>query len=222
GTSWNATGLSNLRGGIGFTSGLAIDPQTPTTLYATSGSYVGSLFIGGVFKSTDGGESWSAVSAGLPNLPVPALAIDPQTSTTLYAGTQGGGVFKSTDGGESWSDFNTGLTNLLVSSVVVDPRRPTTLYAGTQGGGVFVIFTPADASARLIEAIRRALPPEEQTSLIGPLRQVATLLTDANPANDRAACGRLDAFIDQVNAKEQSGEVTAAQATQLRQDAGDI
>src|SRR2546422_6941985 len=32
GTSWNATGLSNLRGGIGFTSGLAIDPQTPTTL----------------------------------------------------------------------------------------------------------------------------------------------------------------------------------------------
>src|SRR3989442_7816725 len=222
GTSWNATGLSNLRGGIGFTSALAIDPQPPTTLYATSGSYVGSLFIGGVFKSTDAGESWSAVSAGLPNLPVTALAIDPQTPTTLYAGTERGGVFKSTDGGMSWSAFNTGLTNLLVNSVVVDPRRPTTLYAGTQGGGVFVLFTPADASERLIEAIRRSLPPEEQTSLIGPLRQVATLLTDANPANDRAACGRLDAFIDQVNAKEQSGEVTAAQATQLRQDAGDI
>src|SRR3989442_12637184 len=62
GTSWNATGLNNLRGGIGFTSGLAIDPQTPTTLYATSGSYVGSLFIGGVFKSTDGGGSWRAVT----------------------------------------------------------------------------------------------------------------------------------------------------------------
>ena len=150
-----------------------------------------------------------------------ALAIDPQTPTILYAGTERGGVFKSTDGGESWIAFNTGLTNLLVNSVVVDPQRPTTLYAGTQGG-VFVLFTPADASERLIETIRRALPPEEQTSLIGPLRQVATLLTDANPANDRAACGRLDAFIDQVNAKEQSGELTATQATQLRQDAGDI
>src|SRR5205814_6554318 len=67
-------------------------------------------------------------------------------------------------------------------------------------------LTPADASERLIEAIRRSLPPEEQTSLIGPLRQVATLLTDAKPANDRAACGRLDAFIDQVNAKERSEE----------------
>ena len=193
---------------------LAIDPQTPATLYVGTRA-------DGVFRSTDGGESWSAISAGLPNLPVTALAIDPQTPTILYAGTERGGVFKSTDGGESWSAFTTGLTNLLVNSVVVDPQRPTTLYAGTQGG-VFVIFTPADASERLIEAIRRSLPPEEQTSLIGPLRQVATLLTDANPANDRGACGRLDAFIDQVNAKEQSGEVTAAQATQLRQDAGDI
>src|SRR3989442_13822403 len=79
GTSWNATGLSNLRGGIGFTSGLAIDPQTATTLYATSGSYVGSLFIGGGFKSTDGGESWGPVPhlpASSPALPRP-LPADP-------------------------------------------------------------------------------------------------------------------------------------------------
>src|SRR5439155_26123206 len=150
-----------------------------------------------------------------------ALAVDPQAPTTIYAGIERGGVFKSTDGGESWSAFNTGLTNLFVSSVVLDPQRPTTLYAATVGG-VFVIFTPADASDRLIEAIKRSLPTEEQTSLIGPLRQVATLLTDANRPNDRAACGRLDAFIDQVSAKEQSGELTAAQARQLTQDAAEI
>src|SRR3989442_6832327 len=88
GTSWNATGLSNLRGGIGFTSALAIDPQTPTTLYATSGSYVGSLFIGGVFKSTDGGESSGAIKSGPPNLPVNAPAIEPPTATILLAGNQ--------------------------------------------------------------------------------------------------------------------------------------
>src|SRR3989449_2612036 len=39
-----------------------------------------------------------------------ALAIDPQTPTTLYAGTSGHGVFKSTDGGGNWSAVNTGLT----------------------------------------------------------------------------------------------------------------
>ena len=202
---------------------LAIDPQTPTTLYAGG--------TGGVFKSTDGGESWSAVSSGLTDLRVSSLAIDPKTPTTLYAGTSGSGVFRSADGGISWSAFNAGLTDLNISSVVLDPRRPTTVYAAAAGGffdgrvtggGVFVIFTPADAFERLIEAIRRALAPEEKSSLIGPLRQGATLLTDTNPNNDRAACGRLDAFTDQVNSEEASGNLTAAQASQLRRDAAEI
>jgi hypothetical protein len=46
-----------------------------------------------VFKSTDGGGTWSAVNNGLTNAYVWALAIDPQTPSTLYTGTEGGGVF---------------------------------------------------------------------------------------------------------------------------------
>src|SRR3989441_94118 len=62
---------------------------------------------------------------------IPALAIDPLTPTTLYAGTYGGGVFKSTDGGASWSA--SGLTNIYtsVTAVAIDPVTPTTLYAGS-------------------------------------------------------------------------------------------
>src|SRR3989449_3553889 len=99
-------------------SALAIDPLTPTTLYAGTS--------GGVFKSTDGGASWSA--SGLIN--VSALAIDPLTPTTLYAGTSVfGGVFKSTDGGVSWN-----ATGSLPGAVFVfDPLTPSTLYAGTVG-----------------------------------------------------------------------------------------
>ena len=82
---------------------LAIDPVTPTTLYAGTHD-------GGVFKSTNGGENWSAVNTGLTNTDVHTLAIDPATPTTLYAGTFGG-VFKSTNGGGNWSAVNTGLTN---------------------------------------------------------------------------------------------------------------
>ena len=63
---------------------------------------------GGVFKSTNGGGNWSAVNTGLTDTYVHALAIDPVTPTTLYAGTEGGGVFKSTDGGGNWSAVNTG------------------------------------------------------------------------------------------------------------------
>src|SRR3989475_617660 len=67
GTSWNATGLSNLRGGIGFTSGLAIDPQTPTTLYAARGRHRGSLLPCGVLKRTRRGAGLSR----LPAVPAP-------------------------------------------------------------------------------------------------------------------------------------------------------
>jgi photosystem II stability/assembly factor-like uncharacterized protein len=89
-----------------------------------------------VFKSTDGGGHWSAVNTGLTITDVVALAIDPATPTTLYAGTFGG-VFKSTDGGTNWSAVNTGLTNTYVVALAIDPATPTTLYAGTNGGGVF-------------------------------------------------------------------------------------
>ena len=64
------------------------------------------------------------------------VAVDPQTSTTLYGGNDQG-VFKSTDGGASWNAVNTGLTNLQVLALAIDPQAPSTLYAGTNGGGVF-------------------------------------------------------------------------------------
>jgi len=89
-----------------------------------------------VFKSTNSGDTWSAVSTGLSFI---SLAIDPTTPSTLYAGTNGGGVFKSTNGGGNWSALNTGLTNTSVPALAIAPTTPSTLYAGTLGGGVFAI-----------------------------------------------------------------------------------
>lgn len=58
---------------------------------------------GGLFRSTDGGESWSSEAPGLTwpccNYGVPSLAA---SATALYAGTWGGGVYRSDDDGESW------------------------------------------------------------------------------------------------------------------------
>src|SRR5256885_4500564 len=106
----------------------SIDPETPTTLYA--GTY------GGVFKSTDGGGSWSAANVGLSATSVLALAIDPQASITLYAGTSGGGVFKSSDGGGSWSAANGGPNATSVLALAIDPQASITLSAGTRGTGL--------------------------------------------------------------------------------------
>jgi photosystem II stability/assembly factor-like uncharacterized protein len=118
--------------------GLVIDPATPDTLYAII-TYVSSpvvRFFDSVIKSTNGGGDWSIVYPSTSNRDVTALAIDPATPATLYAGTYGGGVFKSTNGGGNWAAFNTGLTNKFVSALAINPPN---LYAGTIGGGVFAI-----------------------------------------------------------------------------------
>ncbi|HKA56188.1 MAG TPA: hypothetical protein VKJ47_21255, partial [Candidatus Binatia bacterium] len=82
---------------------------------------------------------WTAINTGLTNTSIYALAVDPTTVSTLYAGTDGGGVYKSTDGGQHWTAINTGLTNIHVTALALDPRTPTTVYAGTGGSGVFAI-----------------------------------------------------------------------------------
>jgi photosystem II stability/assembly factor-like uncharacterized protein len=107
---------------------LAIDPKTPTTVYAGT-------WGGGVLRSTDAGDHWVAVSSGLPSGLVVCLAIDPRTPSTLYAGSNG--IYHSTDRGDHWTAVSSGLPSGFVSCLAIDPRTPSTLYAGIRGSGVF-------------------------------------------------------------------------------------
>ena len=102
----------------------AINPATPTTLYAGT--------TRGVFRSTDSGGHWVPASAGLTNTEIQCLAIDPVTPTILYAG-MAGGVFRSTDSGTTWIAADTGLANTVVCCLVINPPTPTTLYAAISG-----------------------------------------------------------------------------------------
>ncbi|HYV42887.1 MAG TPA: hypothetical protein VEO02_13940, partial [Thermoanaerobaculia bacterium] len=68
---------------------------------------------------------------------VNALAMDPVTPATMYAGTAGAGVFKTLNAGGSWTAVTSGLTNLNVYALAIDPVTLATVYAGTYGGGVF-------------------------------------------------------------------------------------
>ena len=89
-----------------------------------------------MFRSTDGGGSWRVVNTGLTHSVVLALAINPATPATVYAGTYDG-VYKSTDGGESSRTAYTGMTDTYVPTLAIDPKTSAILYAGTDGGGVF-------------------------------------------------------------------------------------
>ena len=112
---------------------LAIDPATTSVIYAAYVDYPTGL--GGVFKSSDSGETWIAPQQLLPTGCCVALVIDPSLPSQMYAATEGGGVFTSTDGATSWSPLNAGLPSLGVSSLAID--QTGTLLRAAAAAGLF-------------------------------------------------------------------------------------
>ncbi len=70
---------------------------------------------------------------------MPALAIDPLRTSTVYAGGPMG-VFRSEDGGAHWSALNAGLGNPYVTALAIDPQSHLELYAGIDGGGAYTML----------------------------------------------------------------------------------
>ena len=95
----------------------------------------GDIFAGtdgdGVFRSSDNGDNWTQINAGLTNTKVRALAIN--SSGEIFVGTLSG-VFRSTDNGDNWSPINTGLTQFdVVIAFAINSSGD--IFAGTFGGG---------------------------------------------------------------------------------------
>jgi photosystem II stability/assembly factor-like uncharacterized protein len=86
---------------------------------------------GGVFKSVDQGEHWTACNEGLTDLLVRSLAMDPDNPNILYAGTWSGKVFVTQDGGTKWEERSGGLLPYPyeIRSLAVDSHDPNRLYA---------------------------------------------------------------------------------------------
>jgi photosystem II stability/assembly factor-like uncharacterized protein len=120
---------------------VTIDPRNPSVVFAT----IDSGDAKPLFKSTDGGLSWKAMTAGLV-LPysswddriyrISSLVIDPQDSSVVYAGTAPGvngplygSIMKSIDGGENWQRVSPNIFMGCVLDLAIDPGDPRTLYA---------------------------------------------------------------------------------------------
>lgn len=131
----------------GRLTAIAIHPTNSSILYIGGAQ-------GGVWKTTDGGTSWSALTDTQCSLAMGGLAIDPVDPNIIYAGTgeqhfsgdsyYGCGVLRSIDGGATWtqfggSTFDTNFGGARISRMVVDPRTAgsttnTTVLAASDFG----------------------------------------------------------------------------------------
>jgi len=114
---------------------IAVDPTDSNRVYAGS-------FYAGLFKSTDGGETWSRVSNfGSGSVYAWIPAVDPVFPNVVYLGTSGEGLFKSTDSGEHWTQvlgYDTcaqvsGYPR-LVQGITIDQRNHNEVWFATSAG----------------------------------------------------------------------------------------
>ncbi len=129
GESWKRKGTiaDNGSGMGGSVNHAHFAPGSSTVLYAV-------LPKGGVFKSTDGGSTWTAKNSGLPAPNGDWIAIHPTEPDVLWwSGMGQRAVFKSTDGAESWTFSGEGLTadpahTHSYYQITVVPSAPDILY----------------------------------------------------------------------------------------------
>ena len=101
---------------------IAVDPTAPGTLYVGTSD-------GGIFKSTDGGQSWSPANDGISGSIYSNIAVDPTDSSKVYLGTNTGGVFRTTDGGDHWV-HGEGSYHQTVKSISIDAVQSNVLTMG--------------------------------------------------------------------------------------------
>ena len=141
GKTWQHLGLELTR----QIAGISIHPTNPDIVYvAAQGALYGPTEERGIYRSTDGGESWSKILFIDEKTGCADLAMDMSNPSILYAamwehqrlpwqvisGGPGSGLYKSTDGGDSWQKIQEGLPDELGKmSISVCRSNPDKLYA---------------------------------------------------------------------------------------------
>lgn len=154
GKNWKNMGLKKSE----HISRIIVHPNDPNTIWvASQGPLWSKGGERGVYKSTDGGESWSRSLGDDEWVGATDLLIDPRNPNRLYAATwqrhrtvagyMGGGpgtaIYRSEDGGDNWQKLDKGLpsSNMGKIGLAISPQQPDVIYAAIEldrrKGGVF-------------------------------------------------------------------------------------
>jgi len=137
----------------GRVSAVMVDPRDSNRVYIAAAQ-------GGVWKSSDGGGSWTPLTDQLSSLASGALACDPVNPDIIYYGTgeqhlsgdsfYGDGVFRSTDQGLTWSQIGSRVaTGSYIARIAVHAANPETLFVASSRGLVRTTNGGASWSATL-------------------------------------------------------------------------
>jgi photosystem II stability/assembly factor-like uncharacterized protein len=130
--SWRSIGPANMGGRISDVEGV---PGNPNVVYVATGS-------GGIFKTVNGGMSWTPIFDRQSTISVGDIALEPGNPDVIWAGTGegnprnsvsfGDGVYRSTDGGKTWKHMGLRDSN-TISKVIMHPRNPDIVYVAAIG-----------------------------------------------------------------------------------------
>lgn len=142
GSTWTNVGFEN----SDRISGIAIHPGNPAELYVgVLGPLWGDSEERGVYKTSDGGQTWTNVLAGMKDTGCSDLFMDPKDPNVLYAafwqvrrtaysfssGGSNSSLYKTTDGGKTWNKIHNGFPGgeLGRIAIAVAPSNPKILYS---------------------------------------------------------------------------------------------
>jgi hypothetical protein len=146
GKTWTHLGLRDSQ----MIANIAVDPRNPNRLFvAVLGHPYGPNAERGIFRSMDGGATFSKVLYKDEYTSGNDVVMDPSNSNTLYAamwqqqqgfyengsfGGTDGGIFKSTDGGTTWKQLTTGLPAINQANLAIAPSNTKVIYATVAPG----------------------------------------------------------------------------------------
>jgi hypothetical protein len=210
GVSWTTMNGGVSLDGANPAFSMAVSPTNANVVYVTTAP---NGARGKLFKSLNGGNSWTDITGTLPDRYLSDIVIDPSNENRLYVSVLGFGtshLFRSENQGGSWTDIGAGLPDVPTSAVEVDPHHPYIIYVGNDLG---VYVSPNNAANWHLFTSGMPTASVNDLKISGPANKIRAA-THGNGVYER---NLLDVTFTGIDEKPISGPLLAVSPNPLQQ-----